>query len=128
MRAPITGLLRIYCLSSFVCNSRFHFAHWALWEAMRKIKCTYLGCEAQGLPNPPFEGPLGQEIFENVSAEAWSEWLEMQTKIINEYRLDLSEGDSRKTLLSQMRTFLKLSDESSNQAEKSELLSVGKPT
>jgi len=75
---------------------------------MRTVNCSKLGQEAEGLESPPFAGPIGLEIFENVSQEAWGEWLEMQTKIINEYRLDLSERESRDTLMAQMRSFLKL--------------------
>lgn len=87
---------------------------------MRTVTCSKLGKEAEGLEKPPFAGPIGLEIFENVSQEAWTEWLEMQTKIINEYRLDLSEPESRVTLLAQMRTFLKLKSDGS-------VLSVGTP-
>ena len=87
---------------------------------MRTVMCSRLGKEAEGLEQPPFAGPIGQEIFDNVSKEAWDEWREMQTKIINEYRLDLSEPESRVTLLEQMRSFLKLSG-------KSNVLSVGTP-
>lgn len=92
---------------------------------MRTVNCTHLGHESEGLENPPFDGPIGQEIFDNVSKEAWTAWLEMQTKIINEYRLDLSEPDARVKLMSQMRAFLKLNPPNDNNAE---VLSVGKPT
>ncbi len=74
----------------------------------RMVMCTRLKQEAAGLESAPFPGPLGQEIFDHVSAEAWEEWKEMQIKIINEYRLDLSEGEHRQTLLKQMRAFLGL--------------------
>ena len=87
---------------------------------MRTINCSHLGHEAEGLEAPPFAGPIGQEIFDNVSKEAWAAWLEMQTKIINEYRLDLSEPESRETLMAQMRAFLKLK-------AGAEVLSVGTP-
>jgi Fe-S cluster biosynthesis and repair protein YggX len=92
---------------------------------MRTVKCTHLGHEAPGLDVPPFLGPIGKEIFENVSQEAWAAWLEMQTKIINEYRLDLSEPEGRVTLMSQMRAFLKLPSQNESL---NEVLSVGKPT
>lgn len=58
----------------------------------------------------PFPGPLGEEILAKVAAEDWEDWRQMQTKIINEYRLDLSEPTDRQTLLKQMRSFLKLDD------------------
>lgn len=89
---------------------------------MRMIHCSYLQKEAEGLENQPFLGPIGQEIFDKVSQEGWNAWREMQTKIINEYRLDLSESQGRETLMTQMRAFLKLDDK----AEQG-VLSVGTP-
>lgn len=60
------------------------------------------------LESAPFPGALGEEILAKVSLESWEDWCQMQTKIINEYRLDLSEPNDRQTLLKQMRSFLKL--------------------
>lgn len=75
----------------------------------RKVNCVKLGAEAEGLENPPFEGPLGQEIYEKVSKSAWLEWQQdMMMKIINEYRLDLTQEDQYQKLLDQMRAFLNL--------------------
>ena len=37
----------------------------------RTVKCVKLGRELPGLDEPPFDTPLGQRIYENVSAEAW---------------------------------------------------------
>lgn len=93
---------------------------------MRMVNCTHLGHEAPGLESPPFAGPYGKEIFDNISQEAWDAWLEMQTKIINEYRLDLSEPEARVTLMSQMRAFLKL--QPPQDSNNPEVLSVGTPT
>lgn len=60
------------------------------------------------LESAPFPGALGEEILAKVSLDVWEDWRDMQTKIINEYRLDLSEANDRQTLLKQMRSFLKL--------------------
>ncbi|MEI6806967.1 MAG: Fe(2+)-trafficking protein [Myxococcaceae bacterium] len=60
------------------------------------------------LESAPFPGALGEEILAKVSLDTWEDWRQMQTKIINEYRLDLSESNDRQTLLKQMRSFLKL--------------------
>lgn len=48
-----------------------------------------LGREAEGLEKPPLKGPVGQKIFENISKQAWQQWLEHSKMLINEYRLDL---------------------------------------
>lgn len=85
----------------------------------RMVFCKRLQREAEGLEEPPMFGKVGKEIFEHVSREAWDEWQEMQLKIVNEYRLDLSEKEARKTLTKQMRVFLGL--------EEGEGLDVGTP-
>ena len=73
------------------------------------------------LESAPFPGVLGEEILAKVSLDNWEDWRQMQTKIINEYRLDLSEANDRETLLKQMRTFLKLD------AHGDAILEVGTP-
>lgn len=88
----------------------------------RTVFCKRLKREAPGLAEPPLFGKAGQEIFEHVSQEAWDEWQEMQLKIVNEYHLDLSDKESRKTLTRQMRLFLGLDD-----AEGGQVLDVGTP-
>ncbi len=45
-----------------------------------------------------FAGDLGQRIRAEVSQRAWNEWLEMQTKVINEFRLHMGEAAHRRTL------------------------------
>lgn len=73
------------------------------------------------LETAPFPGALGEEILNKVSQDDWEEWRQMQTKIINEYRLDLSESKDRQMLLKQMRSFLKLDKNSEP------ILEVGTP-
>lgn len=71
----------------------------------RIIHCIKLGEEAEGLDRPPYPGPLGQRIFENVSKKAWADWIAHQTRLINEYRLSLSSSESRKFLATEMEKF-----------------------
>ena len=53
----------------------------------RTVNCIKLGREAEGLDFPPWPGELGKRIFENVSKDAWQQWLQHQTMLINENRL-----------------------------------------
>ncbi len=53
----------------------------------RNVNCIKLGREAEGLDFPPWPGELGKRIFENVSKDAWQQWLQHQTMLINENRL-----------------------------------------
>ncbi|MGQ0619287.1 MAG: oxidative damage protection protein [Panacagrimonas sp.] len=71
----------------------------------RTIHCIKLGKEAEGFDRAPFPGALGQRIFENVSREAWQEWLAHQTRLINEYRLALHESSARKFLTAEMEKY-----------------------
>ena len=54
---------------------------------------------------PPYPGELGQRIYENVSKEAWQQWLQHQTMLINEYRLTPIEPKDRKFLEAEMEKF-----------------------
>ncbi|MCF6204086.1 MAG: oxidative damage protection protein [Methylococcaceae bacterium] len=72
----------------------------------RMVKCIKLGVEAEGLDTPPFPGPKGQIIFENISKEAWKEWMDMQTMIINEQRLSSFDPKAKKILEDEREKFL----------------------
>ena len=68
----------------------------------RMVKCIKLGREAEGLDFPPYPGELGKRIFENVSKDAWKQWLEQQKMLVNENRLNLADVKARKYLAEQM--------------------------
>ena len=55
----------------------------------RTVQCIKLGAEAEGLDFPPYPGELGKRIYENVSKQAWADWLKHQTMLVNENRLNL---------------------------------------
>lgn len=71
-----------------------------------RVKCARLGIEAEGLEKPPFPGPEGQRIFDNISSQAWQEWLKLQTMLINEHRLTPFEPEARKFLAKEREKFL----------------------
>jgi Fe-S cluster biosynthesis and repair protein YggX len=76
----------------------------------RLVKCTKLGKELPGLVKQPFAGDLGKKIFENVSAQGWQQWQEMQIKVINEYRLNMANPKDYQLLIEQMLAFLNLQE------------------
>ncbi|MFO1352479.1 MAG: oxidative damage protection protein [Gammaproteobacteria bacterium] len=69
------------------------------------VNCIILGKEAEGLERPPYPGDLGKRIYENVSKQAWKQWLAHQTMLINEYRLSPIETKDRKFLEQQMEQY-----------------------
>jgi Fe-S cluster biosynthesis and repair protein YggX len=72
---------------------------------MRMIECVKLKTTAEGLDFPPLPGELGERIFQQVSKQAWKEWLTQQTILINEYRLNLMEEQAQQFLQEQMQQF-----------------------
>lgn len=72
----------------------------------RTVQCAKFGREAEGLDFPPWPGELGKRIFENISKEAWALWLQHQTMIINEYRLNAMDPKAREMIATEMEKFL----------------------
>jgi Fe-S cluster biosynthesis and repair protein YggX len=72
---------------------------------IRNVKCVKLGREAEGLDFPTYPGELGKRIFDNVSKEAWNQWLKHQTMLVNELRLNLADIKARQYLASQMESY-----------------------
>lgn len=68
----------------------------------RTVHCIKLGRDAEGLDFPPYPGALGKRIFEQVSKDAWQDWLEHQKRLINEMRLNLADQKARQYLAEQM--------------------------
>ena len=68
----------------------------------RMVKCVKLGREAEGMDFPSYPGELGKRIWENVSKEAWQQWIKHQTMLINETRLNLADSAARKYLAEQL--------------------------
>jgi Fe-S cluster biosynthesis and repair protein YggX len=71
----------------------------------RTVHCIKLDREAEGLPRPPLPGALGLKLYEQVSQEAWQGWIEHQTRLINEYRLVLSDAKSRRFLMEELEKY-----------------------
>ncbi|WP_031496780.1 oxidative damage protection protein [Bryobacter aggregatus] len=72
----------------------------------RTVFCVKLQKELPGLKEVPFDGhPLGQRIFENVSQEAWKQWVEHMKMLMNEYRLNLGTAEAQQFLLDQMEKY-----------------------
>lgn len=71
----------------------------------RMVKCVKLGKEAEGMDFQTWPGELGKRVFENVSKEGWQMWMNHQTILINEYRLNPLDPKSKKLIEEQMEQF-----------------------
>jgi Fe-S cluster biosynthesis and repair protein YggX len=72
----------------------------------RTVFCRKHQAELEGLDQPPYPGPRGQDIYDSVSKQAWQEWQSHQTMLINEKQLNMMDADSRKFLQQEMDKFL----------------------
>lgn len=71
----------------------------------RMVQCVKLGKQAEGLDHSIYPGDLGKRIFDNISKQAWGEWLKHQTILINEYRLSPIEPKARTFLENEMEKY-----------------------
>ncbi|AWB32626.1 oxidative damage protection protein [Orrella marina] len=72
----------------------------------RMVQCIKLKKEAEGLDYPPYPGEIGTRIWQSISREAWQQWVDIQTRLVNENRLNLADARARKYLKEQMEQFL----------------------
>ena len=77
---------------------------------MAKVFCKKFQEELDAMTLPPLPGEKGEELMQNYSQAAWNEWIKLQTMLINERHLDLSEKENRKWLSEQMALFLENKD------------------
>ncbi len=70
-----------------------------------EVSCIKLGHKAEGLDKLPFKGELGQRIYDNVSKDAWKQWLEHSKMLINEYRLDLTSESGQRLWMTECEKF-----------------------
>jgi Fe-S cluster biosynthesis and repair protein YggX len=72
----------------------------------RTVQCAKLGKEAEGMDFQSWPGDFGLRIFENISKEAWAMWINHQTMLINEYRLNPMDPKSKEFVVGEMEKFL----------------------
>ncbi|MDX2322086.1 MAG: oxidative damage protection protein [Moritella sp.] len=72
----------------------------------RMVFCTRLQKEAEGLRFQLYPGEVGKRIFDHISQEAWSEWQQKQTMLLNEKKLNMMDEDDRTYLEQEMVKYL----------------------
>ena len=73
---------------------------------MGKVFCKKYNKELDALPFPPIPGEKGMSIMQNFSREAWDAWVDLQTMLINEHKLNMMEPNARKFLEEKMSAYL----------------------
>ena len=72
----------------------------------RTVNCLKLKKELPGLDLPPYPGDMGTKIWQQISKEAWQNWMDVQTRLVNENRLNLADARARMYLKEQMQKYL----------------------
>jgi len=71
----------------------------------RKVFCVKFQREMPGLDEPPFNGELGDRIYNSVSKEAWKMWGEHCKMLLNEYRLNPANKQDQELIVKQMEQY-----------------------
>ena len=71
----------------------------------KKVHCQLLDQELDALAFQTYPGELGKRIFENISQQAWQQWLALQTMLINENRLSPINPEHRAYLETEMEKY-----------------------
>ncbi|TBR41227.1 oxidative damage protection protein [Marinomonas agarivorans] len=71
----------------------------------KTVMCKKYKKEMAALERAPFPGQKGQDILNHVSKQAWLEWQNLQTMLINEKQLNMMMPDARQYVMEQMERF-----------------------
>ena len=72
---------------------------------MSDVFCRKYQTMLPALNRPPFPGDKGKIIMETISQQAWQEWLQHQTRLVNEKHLNLMASATRDYLEAQRELF-----------------------
>jgi Fe-S cluster biosynthesis and repair protein YggX len=73
---------------------------------MPDITCSRCTEVKAGFDRPPFPGPIGARIVEQICRDCWGLWLKQQTMLINHYGLNVMDPQARSFLKQNMQAFL----------------------
>lgn len=71
----------------------------------RTVHCIKLKQDLPALDFAPYPGELGARLYQQVSKQAWADWLKHQTMLVNENRLNLADLRARQYLARQMENY-----------------------
>ena len=71
----------------------------------RMVFCAKFQKEMPGLDEPPFDTPLGEKIYESISAEAWKLWTEHCKMVLNEFRLNPASPRDQEVIVQHLQEF-----------------------
>jgi Fe-S cluster biosynthesis and repair protein YggX len=72
------------------------------------VSCVRCQKDGPRIAWPPYAGEAGEEIVRSVCQSCWPEWLDLQTRIINEYRLNVLDPNHQQMVAEQCLVFFGL--------------------
>ena len=78
---------------------------------MAEVRCSRCGSTAAGLERAPLPGGHGERVLAQTCNACWEEWKGTQVKLINEYRLNVTDPGHFERLMTEMTAFLNLREE-----------------
>ena len=73
---------------------------------MNQVFCQKYQRLLPAMAKAPMPGPVGQQLQQQYSQQAWDEWLKLQTMLINEKQLSLMDPAARSYLGEQRQKFM----------------------
>lgn len=74
------------------------------------VSCIRCRKDGPKIAWPPYPGEVGAKIVASVCQNCWPEWLDMQTRIINEYRLNVLNPEHQQMVADQCLIFFGLKE------------------
>ncbi len=75
-------------------------------KTLTVVDCAKYGTQLPALDRPPFPGPLGKRIYDEISRLAYEQWQEQASLIINHYGLNMADPRAQEYIFQQMEAFL----------------------
>jgi len=69
------------------------------------VHCAMLDEELPALAKPPFPGPLGERIYDEISQYGYQMWNEQATLLINHYGLNMADPRAQEFINAQLEEF-----------------------
>lgn len=72
---------------------------------VKKIFCYFFKKKLKKMKEIIYPGKLGKKIYKKISKKAWKKWINKQTKIINEKKLNTNKKKDIKIIEKKMKKF-----------------------
>jgi Fe-S cluster biosynthesis and repair protein YggX len=79
-------------------------------DEVRMVQCKKLNEKLPGMKRAPYRNEFGQKVYEEISQQAWEQWLKDSVKLINTYRVDLAAAAGQRFMMEQCEIYFGYKD------------------